>query len=188
MFYWLRMSHKIFVVISTKAELFKILSWFSTIGMYNVCSSAAALEQEQENKTSDTYTLHCFSHFRYNNPSRPSCHQQNGSRTCATAAVTAKSVSRKTQSQNKGDFMELFYFKACAVPSVDTVRSTRTPRISAKAVSLKSLNIPRFVIWNNKSRGPLLLAGLPVPLHPHHAAQAGGQGEIQHRGDHNITY
>ena len=31
--------------------------------------------------------------------------------------------------------MELFYFKACAVPSVDTVRSTRTPRISAKAVS-----------------------------------------------------
>ena len=37
--------------------------------------------------------------------------------------------------QDKGYFIEVFYFKACAAPSVDTVRSTRTPRISAKAVS-----------------------------------------------------
>ena len=30
--------------------------------LYNrdVCSSAAALKQEQENETSDTYTLHCI--------------------------------------------------------------------------------------------------------------------------------
>ena len=31
-------------------------------------------------------------------------------------------------------------------------------------------------------------AGLHLPLHPHHAAQAGGQGEIQHRGNGNITF
>ena len=37
--------------------------------------------------------------------------------------------------QDKGYFIEVFYFKACAAPSVDTVRSTRTPRISARAVS-----------------------------------------------------
>ena len=37
--------------------------------------------------------------------------------------------------QDKSDFIEMFYFKACAAPSVDTVRSTRTPRISARAVS-----------------------------------------------------
>ena len=38
-------------------------------------------------------------------------------------------------------------------------------------------------VWSPyKFRIPLLHAGLHLPLHPHHAAQTGGQGEIQHWG------
>ena len=35
---------------------------------------------------------------------------------------------------------------------------------------------------SGQERVPVHAAGLHLPLRPHHAAQAGGQGEIQHRG------
>ena len=43
-----------------------------------------------------------------------------------------------------------------------------------------------FDLYLLKHRRAVLPAGLSVSLHPHHAAQAGGEGEIQHRGENGI--